>query len=144
MLFRLGALARPALLLALVMAASGCSGGAAPASNMPPPPTPDAGDDSSPPGDGWQGQTNIEAIFESSCTQCHGTLWSTCWNVQACATIVDNAVSSGAMPRNGPLPPSEKSALLDWLGQGAPCSGAKPADDDAGCMVPLGGASTAP
>jgi len=138
MLFRPGALARPALLFAVLMAVSSCSGGGAPVA---PTPTPDAGDDSSAPGDGWQGRTDIEAIFESSCAQCHGTMWSACWDVQACATVVDDAVSSGAMPRNGPLPPSEKSALLDWLGQGAPCSGPKPAGDDAGCMVPLGGAA---
>jgi hypothetical protein len=110
---------------------------------VPPPDAGDAGDDSSPPGDGWQGRTNIEAIFESSCAQCHGTTWSACWQVQACATEVDNAVSSGAMPRNGPLPASEKSALLDWLGRGAPCSGPKPAGDDAGCMLPLGGGAPA-
>ena len=135
MLLRLGALARPLLGFALTLAVSACSGGAAPGATTFPP---DAGDDSSPPGDGWQGRTNIEAIFESSCAPCHGITWSACWQVQACATVVDDAVSSGDMPRNGPLPDSEKTVLLQWLGQGAPCSGPKP-DDDAGCTAPLGG-----
>jgi hypothetical protein len=32
-------------------------------------------------------------------------------------------VSSGAMPRSGPLSPSDKTTLLDWLQAGAHCTG---------------------
>jgi hypothetical protein len=88
--------------------------------------------------DGWSGRTNIEAIFESYCSGCHGTQWSTCWNVQESASLVDEMVSSGAMPRVGMLTTSDKTTLVDWLGQGAPCSGTRPSGDDAGMgMIPL-------
>jgi hypothetical protein len=56
--------------------------------------------------------------------------------------MVDNAVSSGAMPRNGTLPAAEKTTLLNWLQQGAPCAGPKPTDSGANCPVGLGGAPT--
>jgi hypothetical protein len=79
-----------------------------------------------PPGDGWSGQTNIEAIFEANCSSCHAQQWSSCWNVQACAASVQGAVSSGAMPRNGKLSSSDRSTLLAWFGDGAPCSGTMP------------------
>jgi len=78
------------------------------------------------PGDGWTGQTNIEAIFEASCSGCHGTQWSSCWGVQGSATTVEGAVSSGAMPQSGSLSPSDRSTLLTWLGRGAPCTGTRP------------------
>jgi hypothetical protein len=77
--------------------------------------------------DGWTGQTNVEAIFESDCSGCHGTQWSSCWDVQADAQGVEALVSSGAMPRSGSLSSSDRSTLLAWLGQGAPCTGPKPA-----------------
>jgi hypothetical protein len=92
-----------------------------------------------PSGDGWTGQTNIEAIFEASCSGCHGTQWSTCWDVQENAAGVDDMVSSGAMPRSGSLSAADKSTLLAWLGRGAPCTGTKPdgGGDDGGDLPPV-------
>jgi hypothetical protein len=86
-----------------------------------------SGGSATPPDDGWTGQTNIEAIFEASCSGCHGTQWSSCWDVQESAESVEDAVSSGAMPQSGALSSSDKSTLLAWLGRGAPCTGTKPA-----------------
>jgi hypothetical protein len=132
-------------MLALTVAASalaGCSGGSGDPGDVTHDP-PDAGPDSPPPpGDGWDGRTNVEAIFEASCARCHGTQWSTCWTVQACATSVDSAVSSGAMPRGSSLSASDKSTLLSWLGDGAPCAGTKPAGPG-GCGGVIGGGAPA-
>jgi hypothetical protein len=95
--------------------------------------------------DGWTGRTNVEAIFESYCSRCHGDQWSTCWDVQGSASEVDYMISSGQMPRVGTLTPLDKSTLLGWLGGGAPCSGARPSNsggmDDAG-GPPVGFAET--
>ena len=59
-------------LLAIVTgsALAGCSGGAGGATSG----TTVDGDAGTDGGynDGWQGQTNIEAIFEASCSGCHG------------------------------------------------------------------------
>jgi hypothetical protein len=75
---------------------------------------------------GWGGNTNIEEIFETSCSGCHGSQWSSCWNVQDSASEVEGEVSSGDMPRGGTLAPADKSALVAWLNAGAQCSGAQP------------------
>jgi hypothetical protein len=85
------------------------------------------------PTDGWEGRTNVEAIFEASCAGCHAQQWSTCWDVQACAASVEGAVSSGAMPRGNSLSASDRSNLLGWLDEGAPCSGVKPATTGGAC-----------
>ncbi|MGO9836728.1 MAG: hypothetical protein ACLP1X_21235 [Polyangiaceae bacterium] len=82
--------------------------------------------------DGWTGRTNIEAVFAASCSGCHATQWSTCWDVQESATSVQGAITSGAMPRGGALSPSDKNTVLSWLQEGAPCSGTNPAGPDAG------------
>jgi hypothetical protein len=82
--------------------------------------------------DGWTGRTNIEAVFAASCSGCHATQWSTCWDVQESAASVQGAITSGAMPRGGALSPSDKDTVLSWLQQGAPCSGTNPAGADAG------------
>jgi hypothetical protein len=98
--------------------------------------------------DGWTGQTNIEAIFEASCSGCHGTQWSTCWNVQESVASVDDMVSSGAMPQSGSLSPSDRSTLVAWLGRGAPCTGTRPDGGgggyDGGDLPPLVAGSWAP
>jgi hypothetical protein len=99
----------------------GCSGGAG------------SGQTGGTPDDGWDGRTNIEAIFEASCAGCHGQQWSSCWNVQACVASIDQAVSSGAMPRGSSLSASDRSTLLGWLGEGAPCNGFKPATTGNAC-----------
>jgi hypothetical protein len=81
---------------------------------------------------GWTGRTNVEAIFESYCSGCHGTQWSTCWNVQASHGLVDSMISSGEMPRIGALTAPDKSTLLTWLAEGAPCEGTPPSTDGGG------------
>ncbi|HEY1690911.1 MAG TPA: hypothetical protein VGG39_02040 [Polyangiaceae bacterium] len=83
-------------------------------------------------GDDWSGHTNVEAIFEASCASCHGSQWSSCWQVNACAPAVESEVSSGAMPLNGALSTPDRTTLTSWLAAGAPCAGAKPADVE-GC-----------
>jgi hypothetical protein len=93
--------------------------------------------------DGWTKRTNIEAVFESYCSECHGAQWSSCWNVQASASVVDEMITSGAMPRVGTLTPSDKSTLETWLGDGAPCNGTPPADGGGG-GGPDGGVSGPP
>jgi hypothetical protein len=110
-----------AVALTAAAALLGCSGGAG------------SGQSDGTPDDGWEGRTNIEAIFESSCSGCHGQQWSSCWDVQACAASVDDMVSSGAMPRDGSLSAPDRSALVGWLGEGAPCSGVKPANIGGAC-----------
>jgi hypothetical protein len=90
--------------------------------------------------DGWTGRTNIEATFASYCSGCHGTTWSSCWTVQANAGSVQSEVSSGDMPRGSTMAPSDKTALLEWLQQGAPCSGTEPNGQDSGVVVVGGGA----
>jgi hypothetical protein len=117
--------------LSAAAALSGCSAGAGSAQTGG---TPD---------DGWDGRTNIEAIFEASCAGCHGQQWSSCWDVQACAGSVDAMVSSGAMPRGGSLSASDRSSLLGWLGAGAPCSGVKPATSSGACVGGGGGTPVA-
>lgn len=102
----------------------GCSGGSAQSTS----------DD-----DGWTGQTDIEAIFEASCSGCHSTQWSSCWNVQANAELVDQMVSSGEMPQGGGLSPSDESTVTAWLRKGAPCSGTKPAGEGSSGGVGGGG-----
>lgn len=121
-----------------VLALTGCSGGPSSASGDVT--SSDASADGAP-GDGWDGRTNVEAIFEASCSGCHGQQWSTCWDVQACASTVDEMVSSGAMPRGGTLSASDRSTMLTWLGEGAPCSGPKPTTITGAC-VGGGGAGT--
>jgi hypothetical protein len=107
--------------LSAAAALAGCSGGAG------------NGQTGGTPSDGWDGRTNIEAIFEASCNGCHGQQWSSCWGVQACAASVDGMVSSGAMPRGGSLSASDRSTLLVWLGAGAPCSGVEPPNTGGAC-----------
>jgi hypothetical protein len=75
---------------------------------------------------GWGSQTGVQDIFVTYCSGCHGAQWSTCWNVQDNATVIGDAVSSGAMPRGSTLPSSVKAALLDWLKEGAPCASPPP------------------
>jgi hypothetical protein len=99
---------------------AGCSGGNGAATGSTP--NPDGGTDGGY-NDGWDGQTNIEAIFEANCSGCHGTGWASCWNVQASSQEIESAVSSGAMPRGGALSTSDKSTLLTWLSAGASCTG---------------------
>jgi hypothetical protein len=102
-----------ALLTSLLAAATvGCSGGSGSST------TTGAGDNP-----GWTGQTNVEAIFAANCSECHGDAWSSCWNVQASASIVESEVASGDMPRSGPLSASDKATLVDWLSAGAECTG---------------------
>ncbi len=79
----------------------------------------------------------MEAVFEASCSGCHGTQWSSCWTVQANAQEVGEAVSSGAMPRGGSLSSADKATVVNWVGEGAPCSGTKP--EDAGVVFIGGG-----
>jgi hypothetical protein len=90
------------------------------------------GEGGSPDPNGWTDRTNIEAIFESYCSGCHGTQWSTCWDVRASSGLVDSMIASGAMPRTGMLTAPDKSALLTWLGEGAPCEGTPPSNDGGG------------
>ena len=116
-----------AVALTAAAALLGCSGGSG------------SGQSGGAPDDGWEGRTNIEAIFEASCSGCHGQQWSSCWDVQACASSVQDMVSTGAMPRGGSLSASDRSALLGWLGEGAPCSGVQPATTGGACG---GGADT--
>ena len=80
-------------------------------------------------GDGWGTQTNVQAIFDNSCSGCHGAEW-TCWNVHDDASAVESAVSSGEMPRGNPLPATDKATLLEWLQAGAPCQGSAPANNN--------------
>ncbi len=111
-----------AALLAILVGSTlaGCSGGnGAPLGSTA---NPDGGTDGGY-NDGWDGQTNIEAIFEANCSGCHGTGWASCWNVQASSQEIESAVSSGAMPRGGALSASDKSTLLTWLSAGASCTG---------------------
>jgi mono/diheme cytochrome c family protein len=130
--FRL--LLAPALVIVSSLGAlCGCSGAASSSSTQQPPPPPD---------DGWSGRTNVEAVFESSCSGCHGSAWSSCWNVQASESEVEGAVSSGAMPLGGALSSSDKQTVVGWLNEGAPCSGTKPTGDDAGVVIVGGGAPT--
>jgi len=84
---------------------------------------PDAGPDL-----GWGNQTNIEGIFSTYCAGCHSAQWATCWNVQANAANIYGMVSSGAMPRNGPMPAAVEMTLLDWLDAdgGVTCDGTEP------------------
>jgi len=110
-----------AVALSAAAALVGCSGSAG------------NGQNGGTPSDGWDGRTNIEAIFESSCDGCHSQQWSSCWDVQACAASVDGMVSSGAMPRGGSLSAPDRSTLLGWLAQGAPCSGLKPPNTGGAC-----------
>ncbi len=77
-------------------------------------------------GGAWGTATNVEAIFASSCTQCHASTWDSCWTVQANQASIQEAIESGAMPQNGPLAASEKATLLAWLADGAPCVGPEP------------------
>jgi hypothetical protein len=82
--------------------------------------------------DGWSGQTRVESILEKSCAGCHGTQFSSCWNVQDDASEIEGAVASGAMPRSGELAASDKAALLHWLRDGAHCSGKRPEGSGSG------------
>jgi hypothetical protein len=109
------------LVLVAGSALAGCSGGAGGATSG----TTADGDAGTDGGynDGWQGQTNIEAIFEASCSGCHGSAWASCWSVQASGSQIQGAVSSGAMPRGGTLSASDKTTLLGWLSAGATCTG---------------------
>ncbi|HEY6460882.1 MAG TPA: hypothetical protein VIY73_12050 [Polyangiaceae bacterium] len=117
---RRGVLRRTVLLAAAVSAlgVTGCSGGAGNGNGG----TGNGG------GDDWDGHTNVEAIFEASCSSCHGSQWSSCWQVNACAPAVESEVSSGAMPLGGGLSTPDRTTLTSWLAAGAPSGGAKPAD----------------
>jgi hypothetical protein len=121
--------------LSLAALTLGCSGGSVGESS--------GGEGGSANPDGWTGRTNVEAIFESYCSGCHGTQWSTCWDVQASGSLVDSMIASGEMPRTGMLTPSDKSTLLTWLGDGAPCEGTSSSGDggsagqDGGVAQPL-------
>jgi len=118
---------------------AGCSDGAtgsgkpdvpvAPSPDVPnPPEAPDAGggDDADASDNlGWGNQTEVESIVTTSCGGCHG--FQSCWSIQAEAAEAQQEVSSGAMPEGTPLTASEKATLLEWLQDGAPCSGSQPA-----------------
>jgi hypothetical protein len=92
-----------------------------------------------PANDGWSGRTNVEAVFEASCSGCHSSQWSTCWDVQQSAASVQNAISSGFMPRGGSLSPQDKSTVLTWLMQGAPCAGTAPPAPEGGAILVTAG-----
>jgi hypothetical protein len=83
--------------------------------------TPDPGGD-----DGWGSNTDVAAIFESDCASCHGSAWSSCWSDHDSASTLASVIQSGAMPRNGPMAPSDKAIVLSWLQRGAPCVGPEP------------------
>jgi hypothetical protein len=87
--------------------------------------------------DGWAGQTNIENIFDATCSGCHGSSFASCWDVHDDASNIEGAVASGSMPRAGGFAASDKAALLHWLRAGAHCSGTRPAGTGGG-----GGGST--
>jgi hypothetical protein len=97
---------------------------------------------------GWTKQTDIEKIFATYCSGCHGTAWASCWSVQEGAASIESVVSSGAMPRGATMSSSDKTTLLAWLDAGAPCTGT-PSPYDAGgggtmFPFPLGGVAAAP
>jgi hypothetical protein len=81
---------------------------------------------------GWTGHTDIQSTFADNCSRCHDSAWASCWSVQASASSVESVVSSGEMPLGGSLSATDKSAVLAWLDQGAPCSGTKPDDVQGG------------
>jgi hypothetical protein len=127
-------LSRLLVVVAAAMCATGllaCSG-ASPAGSEPRPSAGDAGGEDA--GDdggddlGWGVHTDVEAVLEANCAECHSTQWASCWDVQASASDVGSAVSSGAMPRGSTLSAADKSTLLDWIQAGAPCTGTEPAD----------------
>ncbi len=120
----------PLVLLVGLAAAAGlpaCGGSPANGSSTT---THQPGQDGGPGDDGWSGRTNVEAVFEASCSGCHGSQWASCWDVQASASVVESMIAGGAMPRGSVLSPSDKSTVLDWLGAGAPCSGTRPSGGD--------------
>jgi hypothetical protein len=80
----------------------------------------DAGEDSP-----W---ATVEPIFMTYCAQCHASAWEDCPIVQLNAQNIEYEVSSGDMPRNGPMPAAARAAILGFLDAGAPCP---PGDDDA-------------
>ena len=86
----------------------------------------------------WSDHTDIEAIFQKYCSNCHGTTWQSCWTDQANESSLSSAISSGAMPRGTTMAAADKSAVLAWLSSGAPCAGPY---QDAG-MIILGGSGT--
>jgi hypothetical protein len=76
--------------------------------------------------DGWGSRTDIEAIFQNDCSSCHGSAWSSCWDVHGSASTLQDAIASGAMPRGQTMAPSDRTAVLAWLQAGAACVGPEP------------------
>ncbi len=91
-------------------------------------------------GGDWGSRTDIEAIFQNDCSQCHGTAWSSCWTVHEGADELQGAIESGAMPRGNAMAAADKAAVLAWLAAGATCTGSEP---DGGAPLPgFGGGAT--
>lgn len=111
---------RPLLVSALLFAltSSACAGEAGGGS-------PDPGGDGGT-GDGWGSHADVAEIFATYCTPCHGSAWSSCWGDHESAGALTSVIQSGAMPRNGPMAPADKAAVLSWLQDGAPCVGSEP------------------
>lgn len=77
------------------------------------------------PGSGAVDFATVSAqIFQPNCVRCHGSAGgvnlSSYQGVKAALTRVTAAVNSGAMPPGGPLSPSLKSLLAQWVSAGAP------------------------
>jgi hypothetical protein len=88
--------------------------------------TPDSGaaDSGRPDADSGTAPTwnsEFEGVFMSYCSNCHGSEWATCSDVQGDDQVVEQEIASGDMPRGETLPASVKAALLEWLDAGAPC-----------------------
>jgi hypothetical protein len=66
--------------------------------------------------------SEFEGVFTMYCSNCHGSEWATCSDVQGDDQVVEQEIASGDMPRGETLPASVKAALLEWLDAGAPCS----------------------
>jgi hypothetical protein len=107
----------------------------------------EAGGGDAAPNLGWTNQTNIEGIFTKYCFSCHGTQFSSCFDVQSIATDIETVVSSGSMPRGQTMAAADKQTLLAWLKAGAKCTGVDPEDAGAGQVEPpvpiVGGAAPA-
>jgi hypothetical protein len=92
-------------------------------------------------GGDWGGRTDIEAIFQNDCSQCHDAEWSSCWTVHEGASEVQGAIQSGAMPRGDAMAAADKAAVLAWLAAGATCAGTDP---DGGVPLPGTGGDEPP
>ncbi len=62
-------------------------------------------------GGDWGSRTDIEAIFQNDCSQCHDTAWSSFWTVHEGAGAVQGAIQSGAMPRGNAMAAADKAAV---------------------------------